>query len=166
MPEVVGHLEKYHQEFLKHFGEVDELALIVLKSHLIIEAALDNLMALIFFHPHHVHDGRFSFVHKVQMARAYCLRKNQNAIWGQILAINALRNEVAHSLEGDNRAQRLQKVRGTYLAGADANLKKAHQEASDNEIVLFACAECVGFLAEFEKDVSCCVSLLILSTRR
>jgi hypothetical protein len=45
-----AHLDKYGKEFEKHMNEVDGLALIVLKGHLIIEGILDNVIALIFFH--------------------------------------------------------------------------------------------------------------------
>lgn len=66
---------KYGTQFKKHFEEVDELSLNILKSHLIIASAIDNIIRLIFFHPVLVLDARMGFFVKVQLIRAYALHE-------------------------------------------------------------------------------------------
>jgi hypothetical protein len=51
-------LAKYAKLFDKHMSKVDELTLAVLKGHLIIEGALDDILATIFFYPGHVDAAR------------------------------------------------------------------------------------------------------------
>jgi hypothetical protein len=138
---------KYGAQFRKHFEEIDELALAVLKSHLIMESAIDNIIGLIFFHPDLVLDARISFFVKVQMVRAYALHESEMTIWKLVLAISELRNEIAHNLEGKKREKRLAAVRNLYLA-------EAHKNYPDHLIVILASTLCTGFLGEMEKDLA------------
>lgn len=144
---------KYGAQFKKHFEDIDELALSVLKSHLIMESAIDNIIGLIFFHPDIVLDARISFFVKVQLARAYALHEKDMTIWKLVFAIGELRNEIAHSLEGKKRETRLAAVRKLYLAEAP-NFAEVHKNYPDHLIVVLASSLCVGFLAEFEKDIT------------
>jgi hypothetical protein len=144
---------KYDAQFRKHFEEIDELALAVLKSHLIMESAIDNIIELIFFHPHLVLDARISFYVKVQMVRAYALHESEMTIWKLVLAISELRNEIAHNLEGTKREKRLAAVRNLYLSEAPHYAEK-HKNYPDHLIVILASSLCTGFLGEMEKDLT------------
>lgn len=145
--------DKYVQQFQKHFAEVDAFILVVLKSHLIMESAVDNIIRLIFFHPGILLDARMNFFHKVEILRAYALRENEMSIWQLMHAIAELRNEVAHNLERKNRESRMAKVRRLYLSEASPEHAEAHKNAEDGEIVIYASSLCTGFLGEFEKDI-------------
>src|SRR5262245_11506894 len=111
MAKVPDHLRKYYAAFEQHFSQVDEVAQSVLKGHLVIEQALDNILATMFFHPEHIALGRFTFAQKVNIARAFCLRKDKLSPWQQILALNSLRNEIAHNLESEERTKKMDRVR-------------------------------------------------------
>ncbi|WNV10966.1 hypothetical protein [Tardiphaga sp. 709] len=154
MPDSDAPLEgKYELQFKKHFEEIDELALTVLKSHLIMESAIDNIIRLVFFHPNLVLDARVSFFMKVQMVRAYALHENEMTIWKLILAISELRNEIAHSLEGAKRETRVASLRKLYLSEAP-DLADRHKDYPDHLIVVFASSLCTGFLGEMEQDLT------------
>src|SRR5690348_1381835 len=94
------HQTKYLDALNEEMGSVDALAQVILKGHLVIEGALDNILTLMLFHAEHLRDARLSFVQKVHVTRGYALRKNTNSIWYLILEINSLRNNIAHRLEG------------------------------------------------------------------
>lgn len=134
----------------------------VLKAHLLVEAALDNVVSLIFFHPDHIYRGRFGIIYKAAIARAYCLRKDKLDTWNAILAFNAVRNEIAHNLSGKSRQRKLDQLR--RLIGADAaddpGKAKALKEASDAHLVRYACALCIGFIGAFEHDVQALRNLI------
>jgi hypothetical protein len=138
MADVPPHMERYNAEFEKQLGQVDELQQYILKGHLIIESALDNIINLIFFHPEHIHDARFGFVHKVNMARAYGLRKHKASLWNLILSINAVRNEIAHQLAGEKRERKMAQLRRLYIAELEDNaeLKEAHKNYPDELIAM------------------------------
>jgi len=102
---VYKHLKKYVQLFEKEMAEVDPLQQVVLKGHLIIEAALDNIISIIFFHPQHVLNGRFTFLHKVQLARAYGLRKDTNTIWNLIYQSTLFETRWHTTLQATNVTQ-------------------------------------------------------------
>jgi hypothetical protein len=89
--------DKYVQQFKNHLEGVDAFTLVVLKSHLIMESAIENIIRLIFFHPDIILDARMNFFQKVEIVRAYALRKDEMSIWKLMHAIADLRNEVAHS---------------------------------------------------------------------
>src|SRR5260370_11822815 len=73
---------KYFAEFKKHFEEIDELAQSILKGHLIIEGAVDNIITLMFFHPELVLKARLGFSQKMEIVRAYALQQNESILGG------------------------------------------------------------------------------------
>lgn len=138
--------------FKEHLLEVDEVALVTLKGHLLIEASLDRIIELMFFHPEHVSNARLSFFQKMNIARAFCLRKDDEGTWKAIADINSLRNEIAHNLKGEKLARKIAEVRHFFIAEF-AGIQGDHlKDAPDQNIIMFACAACTGFLSEFESD--------------
>jgi hypothetical protein len=146
------HLEKYQSEFEKHLGAVDQLGQVILKGHLIIESAVDNIINLILFHPEHIQDAQLSFKSKVQLARGLALRKNKISIWNLVLSVNAVRNEVAHNLLGETPSRKLDQLRRLYLAELPAELREKQKAAPDHVIAMSACMMCTGFLGTLEHD--------------
>jgi len=156
-----NNFDKYAKMFEKEMGEIDPLQQIVLKGHLIIEAALDNILSTIFFHAEHVFRGRFTFMQKVQMARAFGLRKDKNTIWNVILSINEVRNEVAHNLAGDKRETKLKQLRRLFLMEMTEEMRGTLEKGgikltdlSSEVVVAHSCTLCTGFLGAYEDDIS------------
>jgi hypothetical protein len=154
------HLDKYVKLFQQQMTEVDELQQVVLKGHLIIESALDSIITIIFHHPEHIFRGRFGFVHKVNLARAYGLRKDTNSMWNLVLSVNETRNEIAHNLAGEKRTKKMVQLRRMFLSESDGELRKEFEkqgqkldDASDEVIAFYACSMCTEFLGTFEHDI-------------
>jgi hypothetical protein len=145
---------KYQEQFRKHFDEIDELALSVLKAHLIVESALDNIISLIFFHPSLVLGMRPGFHLKLQMVRAYAIQEQNYSIWKLMAATNELRNAIAHELEGERREQKMEAVRQMYLNQVEDSLAQDHKNYPDHLIVVLACSLCAGFLGQMEEDIA------------
>lgn len=163
-----SHLDKYAALFNEKMGQPDPLLQAVLTGHLIIETALENILALVFFHPEHVFkEARLSFSQKVHIVRAYGLRKDDNSFWDLILAVNSVRNEIAHNLAGEKRDARLQQLRSLFIAEASGEMQatlekdwKRLKDVPDPTIVVWACSLCTGFLGEFEADISSLRSMI------
>jgi hypothetical protein len=152
MEEATPHLTKYVEAFKEHLSHVDELAQVVLKGHLLIESALNNIIETIFFHPEHILERRFQCHQKLAICRALCLRKDKERTWDLIEAINTLRNDVAHDLEGKKRKGRMDRLRQIYVEeGYPTKLKD--KEIDELTLVAYACAACSGFLGTFEHDI-------------
>ena len=58
--------DKYVQKFKEHLEQVDAFTLVVLKSHLIMQSAIDNIIRLIFFWPDIILDARMNSFQKVR----------------------------------------------------------------------------------------------------
>jgi hypothetical protein len=145
------HLDKYSELFEEHLAMIDRLQVIVLNGHLIVESAIDNIIALMLFHPEHIQKARLEFSQKVQLARGYALRKNKDGIWGLILTIGEVRNEAAHNLTEARQNEKMAQLRRLYFREAP-EMEKLHEGASDEEIAYYACGFCTGFLGTLEHD--------------
>jgi hypothetical protein len=151
MVEAPAHLDKYSKLFEERLATVDQLQAIVLNGHLIVERAIDNIIALMLFHPEHIQKTRLEFSQKVQLARGYALRKNTNGIWALILTIGEVRNEVAHNLTEARQTKKMAELRRLYFREAPER-EELLKEASDEEIAYYASVFCTGFLGTLEHD--------------
>jgi hypothetical protein len=146
--------DKYVQKFKEHLEQVDAFTLVVLKSHLIMESAIDNIIRLIFFWPDIILDARMNFFQKIEILRAYSLREDEMSIWKLMHAIAELRNEVAHNLEPKKRQPRMDKLRRLYFSEVPEDVAKAHKDEPDEMIVMVASSLCTGFLGSHERDLA------------
>jgi hypothetical protein len=144
--------ERYFQAFKKHVTEIDEIANIVLKGHLLIEGAIDRIVRYTFFHPDYVLDSRHNFERKVQIARAMSLNAHNWPDWDIVLAVNSLRNAVAHK-HHSGRKTKIDRIRQLCLDRVKPETRSRYKESSDEEIIIFACARCDAFLSFIEEDV-------------
>lgn len=141
------------ERFQAVMGTVDELTHVVLKGHLLIEEALDAVIALHLFHPEHFFDARLTFDKKISIARAFNLRKHQLGEWDMLKAVNELRNNLAHNLDSPKQKSKLQRVRelaikeSAGLAGAEGLVT-----ADDKIVVVYACGHLLGFLQMYAAD--------------
>jgi len=148
-PEAARSIERFSDEMTN----VDEVAHVLLKGHLLLEEAISLILDQYVFHREHLSQARLSFHQKTLLARSLCLRKNKFGEWDLIAAINALRNDLAHNLNSPDRAKKLATLKEIYFRQADGleqidDIKKE----SDASILFCACAHCAGFLATFESD--------------
>jgi hypothetical protein len=146
--------DKYVKQFKNHLEQVDAFTLVALKSHLIMESAIDNIIRLIFFHPDIILNARMNFFQKIEIVRAYALREDEMSIWKLMHAIAELRNEVAHNLEPKKREPRMNKVRTLFFSEVSAEIAEAYKNAPDEMIVMTAAGLCTGFLGSHERDIT------------
>ncbi len=145
-------LGKNLSRFLKQMAEVDQVTQVVLKGHLLCEESLGRVIENFVFYPSHLDACHLSFYQKVEMSRALCLRKNNFTIWELLLAINSLRNELAHSLESSKRQGKIEKVKRLVAEEMKSEHESLDQDDPDFIILSKACGLCLGFLSSFEGD--------------
>ena len=139
-------------QFFKHMQHVDELALTVLKGHLVLEEQLDRIVSKFLFHPEHLGAANLRFYQKVKVAQCMSLDEHDNSVWELLLSINSLRNHLAHSLEPEKRDQKLDRVKTLFASERDDATTDTSQ-MRDHEIVALAMAMVLGFLGSFEEEV-------------
>ena len=79
------------EKMRKHFGQIDETVLVVLKGHLLIEESLDAIISGFVFHPEFVQAANLRFGQKLAIARAMSLDEHKNEMWAIALSVNSTR---------------------------------------------------------------------------
>jgi len=143
------------KDIQEHLSQVDEVALIVLKGHLLIEESLGRIISNFVFHEDKIDSARLSFYQKVWIGRSMSLREQDNSMWDLIVAINALRNDLAHSLNSPKRQNKIDRVLSLYEAETvDMEDGPKLSEFDEAHIkIAFAISLCTGFLSTFEAEV-------------
>src|SRR5258708_10768148 len=78
-------------------AETDDLTIIVLKGHLLVEEALVDLANCALPHPQYLPEFMF---HKLAcVVRAAVPHKSDDVCWNLIFKLNSVRNDYAHNLE-------------------------------------------------------------------
>lgn len=86
------------KDFETHFPE-DDIELITLKAHLLIERLLDKYLALNLQNINKLKKARLNFSQKVAIVSAMHHDTNCDWLWSNIKLLNKLRNELSHNLE-------------------------------------------------------------------
>jgi hypothetical protein len=133
-------------------NKFNALMLAVLKGHLIIEQAMDELLRASFFHPDHVREDRFSFAQKARMCRSMSLVENKDGLWTVLSAVNKLRNQIAHSLDADEIQKKMDKLRKVFLSTLTAKQAASLEGQPDDFVAQSACVLCAGFLTMLQGD--------------
>ncbi|CRI54837.1 MULTISPECIES: hypothetical protein [Pseudomonas] len=107
-------LSKHSSLFDKHFPpDLDDESM-VLKAHLLLEAALRDFTSNLVAHPQHLDGARFRFTQVLSLAKALCphdFGALNDLVWTCAKHLNDLRNTMAHELEPDpSKIAKQQKV--------------------------------------------------------
>ena len=150
--EELGNLRKENpllEHFIKQINDIDELAMVVLKGHLVIEQVLTRIISKYVHHSNYV--PGLTFDNRVRLARSMSLDQADNSMWNLILAVNQLRNKVAHSLESKERQKAYQHLKQAY----DVETKDSTRQKVDEPhyLALMAMGHCLGFLQGFEAEI-------------
>ncbi|MFZ5950856.1 MAG: hypothetical protein ACOYXC_09120 [Candidatus Rifleibacteriota bacterium] len=140
-------------QFHSQMNSMDELALVVLKGHLILEECLSRIIKQHVFNEEYIDTADLSFFKKIQIAKSFALRKDKIDIWELIQKINTLRNQIAHNLEYDKRQKVFEGLKSQFLKTSKKDFPEIDfDKARNDEVFYLICANCYGFLLSFEDD--------------
>ena len=143
------------EKFREHLQYVDDTVMIVLKGHLLIEEALESILTTVVFHPEFLEAASLRFAQKVNVARSLSLDEHQNELWGLVISLNALRNELAHSLKEGKRKKKLAALREIYYRlVADSPEDLRDPDLPDQLVIYWSVAMILGFLDAFKGEVT------------
>ncbi len=131
--------------------ESDDAALIILKGHLVIEERITAVIEKFVFRPEHLDKARLTFAQKVNVARSMSLDERGNSVWEMIEKLNALRNKLSHSLDGESRAKAMEALKIGYMCECGGKLE---EEEQDERVWLAGVLSMsLGFVHAFEQEV-------------
>jgi hypothetical protein len=81
-----------------HMPDTDDLALVVLKGHLLVEEVLVELAGLVLPHSQYLEDARLRF-HQLACVVKAAVPSKPNDCWQLVFSLNSLRNDLVHNLE-------------------------------------------------------------------
>src|SRR5690348_17019375 len=145
-------LEEIRNQFTDQLREVDDVAQIVLKGHLVMEGIMTDAIETFLLHGEFVDAARLQVHQKVALCRAISTSDQHNKMWDLVGSINTLRNALSHSLDPDRRSKALQTVRTIYenqfkdmpnsLKGIPNGIEK--DAPADTVLCLYAISGCLG----------------------
>ena len=92
-------LEELAVRFRKHFPKGRDVTLIILKSHLLVEEHMNELLRLELPNPEFIYKARFGFVQRLRVLQAMREDAEFQALAEAIELLNETRNALAHQLE-------------------------------------------------------------------
>lgn len=92
------------QDMDRMIHRFDEFAHQILKTHLLVEAKLDDVLARVCRSPDALASRRFGFWEKARIIQAILGPQERNT-WIALDKFNAIRNEIAHALDAPRKAQ-------------------------------------------------------------
>jgi len=97
------------ERFKEYLPETDDLSLLTLKGHLLVEEILDVLIKSHCQEPQHLDNVEIRFLVKAKIARALTGGLFPDSMWLMIEALNTVRNDLAHSLESKKLKEKILK---------------------------------------------------------
>jgi hypothetical protein len=139
-------IAKLLEDFHKQISEIDRLATAVLKAHFLVEEQIDSVLEVVAKNPEHLGLERNPrFTQKVNWIRSFG-PLGDNDYWRLILAINNLRNKVAHKFDGPERKQAITNLRNEYRRILEPDPNDA--ELRDYNLILVVSMFSIAFLVK------------------
>jgi hypothetical protein len=129
--------------FREQLRHVDDLVPVVLNGHLAVEMHLDDFLDHMFFHPSYIEKAGLSFYHKLHIARAYSELGHTRPEWDLMLALNSVRNKIAHRGMRKELKVDLGKFR-KLLPQAIKDVKV--EDLNPRDLIVHTVAMCSGYL--------------------
>jgi hypothetical protein len=138
------------ERFLAHFPDTDDLALITLKGHLLVEEILDDIIAHHCKKPSVLSGVRIGFQLKAQVAHALVGDDSlPHQVWPMVDALRMLRNELAHKLD----SPKLEQVVSKFIAVTFGAIGQPDPDASLAHNLKISMGYTYGYLAAYEYRV-------------
>ena len=153
MAEKQSYEDKMLEAFRESLGEIDEIAQVTLKSHILIEAQLVDILVLLVDEPEYLEKANLRFYQKANLLRATIFHEDGDKGWPLVLAFNKLRNTIAHGGANDEPTVQIEVLRGMLLPIVTEETKEQVQKGSELEIATLAAAMASGFLVDVENQM-------------
>jgi hypothetical protein len=145
------------ERFAKHLPRGKDVTLIVLKTHLLAEVELNELLELRLPHPEALYQSRFTFIQRLCILEAISADPEIHLLARAMASLNAIRNSLAHQLEAPNfQVAAADFIHHAFYAAYDASSRqrKARYVPKKKDFTLnslkSASAIVIGLLARYK----------------
>jgi hypothetical protein len=136
--------DEFIEEYKTQLASIDTSVQLILGSHFDVEKHLDDFLDEVFFHPIYIENAGLGFRAKTYIARACSDLGHERPEWRLMLALNSLRNKVAHR----STRKELKVSLGEFRKGL-IELKLIGVEVErlgHHDLIVHAAAVCSGYL--------------------
>ncbi len=150
------------KKFIDETTELNDVDLIFLKGHLLIEEVLTIIIENYVWHSKFLQLSKLTFYQKIQIARSISLDESENDMWKLIEAINTYRNKLAHSLDETIHQKRINSIFDLYfeILSDEASVIK-QKENPTKQILSDTILVVLGFLGNFEAEIKRFKNLIV-----
>lgn len=146
-------LEKRGERFLQFLPDTDDLTLVVLKGHLLIEEQLNDILAKKSASPDYLENVRLGFYQKIQLIKALyginLVDKDGKQPWESLESLNTIRNKLSHHLEPKNLEQVIENFVNSFgVGGSDFKCKDQENTSKTLRQVLCFLSGFIGVIGE------------------
>ena len=127
-------LKQYIADFEQKVWEIDFLATIAIRSHLLLEEELDSVLEAIAQNRKHL-DLEARFHQKVKWVRAFA-PSGDDERWQLVEAVTLVRNKAAHRFAGPEREKALQNLRKIIPKFLPADIDPSTEQTLANEYMI------------------------------
>ena len=139
--------------YMEHMPDADDLTLVILKGHLLVEELLDRILSTIVCSPDVLVDARFTFFQKASLAKALYWGDATDAHWDLLIKLNHLRNDLAHSLEPQKLDGHTQGFLDRFRSVQPPDWKHRDDPSlSELDKIRYAIVGLMTFLTHYEAD--------------
>ena len=147
-------LNEIQKRFTDELREVDDLAQIVLKGHLVMEGLMTEAIETFLLHGEFAETARLQVHQKIALCRAISTSDQNNKMWDLVSSINSVRNALSHSLDPSRRLKAIQNLRAVYeqqfkgMPDAVNGIPKGIEKEipADTALCLYAVSGSLGYL--------------------
>jgi hypothetical protein len=139
--------ENPEKRFYKHMSRLQDLTLLVLKGHLLIEEQLGYFLSKLARAPEHLKDARLSYSQKLQLVRALSGMGPDEVAFAR--AINAIRNSLAHRLDADDLPDKIDALLRQHKKGLPRKSSRRQLAALLRAELAFVCGRFHGMADGF-----------------
>jgi hypothetical protein len=107
-------IKKHVSRYDKHMPDTDDVSLIILKGHLLIEEMLVDIRDKLLPNTKYFDSTNISFNQLVCVIRSGLKSKHEHSSWDLIIGVNKLRNQLVHNLEPRDIGNRLSQLFDLY----------------------------------------------------
>ncbi len=150
-------IDQDFNKFLEEYGHliytVNELDLIILRGHLIIEDELKIIISKFVFHSKYIPEARLTFYQMVNIARSMTLDESNNTIWNIVITLNKIRNIVAHSIGSANFHKLINKLKKHFNDEFKDGVPYRWSDGDDTNGLRNCLILCIAFLKGFQAEI-------------
>ena len=107
MEDIINHLLKDRERFLKHMPFKGDSDLVILKGHLLIEELLSELIEEKLKFPQAYKKIEFRFIQRLRLTEAFYKSDANVWLWTAIKMLNSIRNNLVHRIDDEDLNKKL-----------------------------------------------------------